>query len=97
MAFTFENYKLWCMERGLRPCEFKNLFEFKKSVEEEKMMRHFFFNNGFFVSWKTKSGEESRVFSKSKKEIETLFADLKSKIENVEKYKVINGQLHRLA
>lgn len=60
------------------------------------MKTSFFYLDGFFVSWETQSGQ-CRVFTKSASQANGLFASLKKTNEKVEKFRVENGKMKKLA
>lgn len=59
------------------------------------MTSSFLYLDGFFVCWKEK-GELCKVFTKSKKQADYLFVML-LKNKEVEKYKVENGKMKKIA
>ncbi len=61
------------------------------------MSASFLYREGFFISWPTKHAGNCRIFVKSKSEADTLYATLKSKNPNVEKYAVSFGNMKKLA
>ncbi len=56
----------------------------------------FLYREGFFISWPTKNAGDCRIFVKSKSEADNLYATLKSKNPNVEKYAVGFGKIKKL-
>ena len=61
-----------------------------------KMKNSFFYLDGFFLSWKDKSGE-SRVFVQCKKEAQTMFANLKNIHPDIELHKISEGKMKKVA
>ena len=59
-------------------------------------MKHSFFTlDGFFITWKSKAGE-NRIFTQSSSYANKMYATLKQEFENVEKYLVLNGTMKKV-
>ena len=60
------------------------------------MTASFFTLDGFFLSWKDKSGE-CRVFTRDKRQADDLFVKLKKDKPEVEKWRIQNGKMKKIA
>lgn len=59
-------------------------------------MKHSFFTlDGFFITWKSKAGE-NRIFTQSSSYASKMYATLKQEFESVEKYLVLNGTMRKV-
>ena len=60
------------------------------------MTASFYTLDGFFLSWHDWTGE-CRVFTKSRKQADSLFVKLKKDKPDVEKWRIKNGAMKQLA